>query len=128
MNSNLWRIVGTVVLFILIFLTGFLLTRSGKPYNGALFSVHKLITLAAVVFLVVMVIQVNKAIGLGTTALAAVIVTGLLFLVTIISGGLVSALKTAPTVVLLIHRIAPFLTAISTAATLFLTLGRAPVF
>jgi hypothetical protein len=40
-----------VILFLLTLVFGFWLSHAGKPYNGMLFNVHKLIALACVVFL-----------------------------------------------------------------------------
>lgn len=124
MASSQLRIIGTALFFVLIFLTGIILTRLGRPYGAILLNVHKLVSLAAVAFLIVIVLQVNKAAGLGTSALLAAIITGVFFAGTIVSGGLLSALKSAPAFVLWTHRIAPFLTAVSTAVSLYLLIGR----
>jgi succinate dehydrogenase/fumarate reductase cytochrome b subunit len=108
----------------LIFLSGFWLTRSGKPYNAIVLTVHKLISAAAVVFLVVTMVQVNKAARLNAGELAASVVTGLFFIGTFATGALLTADKPMPAVVLWLHRITPFLTVLASAATLYLSLGR----
>jgi hypothetical protein len=61
---------------------------------------------------------------LNTIELTAGVVTGLFFLGTIISGGLLSTGKPMPAVILTLHQITPFLTVLSTAATLYLLLSR----
>jgi hypothetical protein len=48
----------------------------------------------------------------------------LLFLATIISGGLLSTDKAMPTAILTMHQITPFLTVLTTAVTLYLLLSR----
>lgn len=113
-----------VLFFAVIYLTGFWLTRSGRPYGAALFNIHKLVSLAAFIFLIVVAVQVNKAVGLNASGLTSTIVTGVFFIATIVSGGLLSAVESAPAVVRLIHWVAPFLTTVSTAATLYLLLVR----
>jgi hypothetical protein len=50
--------------------------------------------------------------------------TGLFFLGTIITGGLLSTGKPMPAAILTIHQITPFLTVFSTAVTLYLLLSR----
>jgi hypothetical protein len=114
----------TVALYLLIFASGFWLTRSGKPYNTIVLTIHKLISVVAVVFLVVTMVQVNKAARLNAGELAASIVTGLFFVGTFTTGALLTGDKPMPAVVLWLHRITPFLTVLASAVTLFLSLGR----
>ncbi len=119
MNTNS-RIVVIVILFILKLILGIWLTLAGKPYNGLLLTVHKLIALATVIFIGVTVHNLRTGVGLNTLELIAVITTGALFLAAIISGGLASTEKLAYPAIVLIHRIAPFLSILTTAATVYL--------
>lgn len=105
------------MLFLVIFVSGFWLSRSGKPYNVVIFTVHKLVSLGAVVFLAATIHQVA---GLGVAELLAGVVTGLLFLCTFISGGFLSTGKPMPAAVLKMHRVTPFLTVLSTTVTLYI--------
>lgn len=114
------RVVGVSLFFFVIFLFGIWLSRSGKPYNGLILNIHKLIALAAGVFLAMIIYQINQVAKLKTTELIASVVTGLLFLVTGISGGLASIDKPMPMVILTMHQILPFLTVLSTVVTLYL--------
>jgi hypothetical protein len=116
------RLVGTGLFFLFIFLSGLWLSRSGKPLNGIILTIHKLISLAALVFLVITIYQINQVATLSTIALIAGAVTGLLFLGTIITGGLLSTGKPMPAAILTMHQITPFLTLLSTAVTLYLLL------
>jgi hypothetical protein len=115
------RILGAVLFLVAIFVSGFWLRGAGKPYNSALLNVHKLIALAAAVLFVVTVIQINKASGLSGIELAATIVTGILLLGAIISGGL-SSISTMPIVVVRIHQITLSLATVFTAITLYILL------
>jgi hypothetical protein len=115
------RVVGAIIFFVLIFVSGFWLRSAGKPYNSALLNVHKLIALAAAVLFVITVIQINKASGLSGIELAATIVTGILLLGAIISGGL-SSISTMPIVVVKIHQITLSLATVFTAITLYILL------
>lgn len=122
-STSLLRIAGTILFFVCIFLSGFWLSHSGKPYNGLLFNLHKLIALAAVVFLIITIHRINEAAKLNTAEFTACVVTGLLFLVAIISGGLVSLDRPMPLALLTLHHLLPYLVVFSTAVTLYLLLG-----
>jgi hypothetical protein len=124
MGTTQLRIVGVGLLFLFIFLSGFWLSHSGKPLNGIILTIHKLISLAAVVFLVITIYQINQAATLSAIGLIAGLVTGLFFLGTIIAGGLLSIGKPVPAAILTMHQITPFLTLFSSAATLYLVLSR----
>ena len=87
-------------------------------------TIHKLISLAAVVFLIITMYQINQVAELSATESIADVVTGLLFLGTMISGGLLSTDKPMPAAILTMHRLTPLLTVFSTAVTLYLLLGR----
>jgi hypothetical protein len=83
-------------------------------------TIHKLISLAAVVFLVITIYQINQVAKLSAIELVAGVVAGLFFLSTIITGGLLSTGKPMPAAILTMHQITPFLTVLSTAVTLYL--------
>jgi hypothetical protein len=114
------RIVGVVLFFLFIILSGFWLSKSGRPFNAGILTIHKLISIGAVVFLAITIYKVNKASSLTTIDIISVVVTGVFFLITIITGGLVSALKTTPMAILRVHQITPWLTALSSIVTLIL--------
>jgi len=120
MNPGQIRAAGAGLFFVFIFLSGFWLSGSGKPLNPILFTVHKLITLAAVVFLVINIYQANQAASLSPLERAACLLTGLLFIATIATGGLLSIDQPIPPFVHRLHQVIPFLTLLSSAATLYL--------
>ena len=116
--------VGGGLFLVCIFLSGLWLSRHGTPLNSLVLTIHKLISLAAGIFLVVTAYRTHQVATLGATTLAAGVVTGLLFLGTGISGGLVSTDKPAPVSILWMHRITPLLTVLSTIVTLYFVLSR----
>jgi len=113
-----------VLLYLAIFVSGFWLSRLGRPFNVILLTVHKLVSLAALVLLAFTVYRVTWDVALGAIDWAVVALTGLFFLGTIATGGLLSVDRPMPAAVLTLHRITPFLTVLSTAAALYLLLGR----
>jgi len=124
MTSNHFRILYIVVFFLLIFLSGFWLSRGERPYGVLLLTVHKLLSITVVLFLTVIIAQINKSIGLGSLEWIAIVVTGIMFIGTIATGGLLSTAKLMPALVHQLHQITPFLTLASTALTLYLLLTR----
>ncbi len=124
MGTTQLRIVGAGLFFLSIFLSGFWLSRSGKPYSVIIFNIHKLVSLAAVVFLIITIYQINQVAKLSAIELIASVVTGLLSLGTIVSGGLVSIDKPVPAAISMMHKLFPYLTVLSTAVTLYLLLSR----
>jgi hypothetical protein len=93
-------------------------------YNVIILTIHKLISLAALVFLAITVYRINQSSTLNPLELTTGMVTGLLFIGTITTGGLLSTDKSMPAAILIIHQILPFLTVIATAATLYLLFSR----
>ncbi|MFC1879449.1 hypothetical protein ACFLZW_06005 [Chloroflexota bacterium] len=117
-------IIGFGLSFLVIFLVGILLARSGKPHNTLFLTIHKLISLAALVFLYIAISKANQAAGLSMFELTAAIVTGLFFVGAIITGGLVSTGNPMPAFVERLHKTTPYLTVLTTAVTLTLLLSR----
>lgn len=124
MSATLLRVVGTGLFFLFIFLSGIWLSKSGKPLNGIILTIHKLIGLAAGVFLVMTVYRIHQVAPLSTVEITAIVVTILFFAGNVTAGGLLSTGKPMPAAILTMHQITPFLTVLSTAATLYLLLGR----
>jgi hypothetical protein len=110
------------LIFIFIFLTGFWVRSDGKPYSSIILTIHKLISLAAGVALGIALFRLNQAAGLSSQVLTVVLVSGVLFVITVLSGGIWSIEKEIPMVVLRLHRVSPFLTALSTGVMLYLVI------
>jgi hypothetical protein len=117
------RILITGIFFLFIFLSGIWLNRSGRPYKSMILTIHKLISLGTIVYLVITIRRLIQAFGLSAIELTALVMTGLLFLGTMITGGILSIPKPMPKVVLKLHRMMPLLTVLFTALTLFLLIG-----
>ena len=124
MSTAVLRVVGAGLFFLLIFFSGIRLSRSGRPLNGTILTIHKLVALAAAVFLVFTIYHMNHVATLGATELVASVVTGFVFLGTGISGGVLSTDRPIPPALLRVHQIGPFLTVLSTAGTLYLLVSR----
>jgi hypothetical protein len=124
MGTNQLRVVSAGLFFLFIFLSGFRLSRTGKPYSRIILTIHKLIGLAAGVFLVMTVYRIHQVAPLSPVEITAIVVTVLFFAGNVATGGLLSTDKTMPAVILKLHQITPYLTVLSTAVTLYLLLSR----
>jgi hypothetical protein len=124
MNTATMRVVSTGLFFLFIFVSGIWLSRSGRPLNAGILAVHKLVSVAAGVFLIVTMVRLNRVAPLSATEWTAIVVTGLCFLGTAVSGGLLSIDKPMPAAILRAHQIMPVLVVISTAVSLYLLLSR----
>jgi hypothetical protein len=122
MNTYISRIVSMSLFFIFIFLSGYWLSRSGKPYPMIIFTLHKLISLGALIFLSAMVYKIYQTTPLPTVQVIVIVVTGICFLIMMITGGLLSIEKSMPAVIHKTHQITPYLTLISVSLTLYLLL------
>ena len=122
MKTILSRMLGAGLFFLLIFLSGFWLNFSGKPYRILFFNAHKLIALAALVFLGFMINKIHRTDPLTTVQILSVAVTGLLFVVTMITGGLMNIGKDLPVFIFRLHHVTPYLTILSSAVTLTMLL------
>jgi hypothetical protein len=119
------QVLGIGFLFTLKFLSGIWLTRSSKPYNAVILAAHKIISVLTVVLIAVAVRHWGQDASMGAVEIGALIATGVLFLLTILSGGFLSTDRPAHAAILVVHRAAPFLTVLSTAVTIYLVLQSA---
>jgi hypothetical protein len=117
------RAVVAGISFLFVFLSGIWLSRAGQPLNVGISTIHKLISLAAGIFLLVTICQRNQVVPLNTTEWIAVVTTGLCFLGTVASGGFLSSDKPMPVALRRLHQVGPVLAALSSAGTLYLVLS-----
>jgi hypothetical protein len=116
-----FAIPGIALLLTLAF--GLWVSNAGKPYNGILFNIHKLIALGAVVLAIIQLTQTLK----GTDSLVLIIVllvlAGLSVIALFATGALMSMEKLSYTLTLTIHRVASVVIVLSMTPVVYL-LGR----
>ncbi|MBK9603626.1 MAG: hypothetical protein IPO36_17575 [Anaerolineales bacterium] len=109
------------IVFLLTLAFGFWLSRAGKPYNGVLFNIHKLLALAAVI---VAVFEIRKTLqGDGATPFYGVLIalTGVSIIALFATGALMSIGKLNYAVSLTIHKAAPILATMTLIAAIYLS-------
>jgi hypothetical protein len=122
MNSMLSKIVGCGVGFILILVSGVVVSRIGKPYNPAIFGVHKIAAVGTAILLVVIIRNLARTVELHALAPVVFVITGLLFVALIVSGALLS-LSIGPEAVLRVHQVVPLLAVGFSALSVYLVIG-----
>ena len=125
MNTNLLKVSSVGAAFLIMFLSGFWLNRTGKPYATLIFTIHKVIGLGLGVLLFIMVRQAHQATSLNSVEATAVAIAVLFFIATVITGSLLSLPnKSMPAIVSMLNKILPYFTMLSAAVTLYLLLNR----
>lgn len=99
---------------------GFWLSRLGKPYNAALFNVHKLVALGVVVLSGLEAVRLLRAGSPDGLLIAALGIAGLAVIGLFVSGALMSTGKLDYTLLLTVHRIAPAALVVVLGLALFL--------
>lgn len=112
------------VVLVLVIVSGLWLSRSGRPLNVLILTIHKLIAVGGVVLLVITLYRLNQTTPLSSLEIAVTGVTILLFILLIVTGGLLSTAKVWPGIVLKIHQVVPTLVIFSTVANLYLLHGK----
>lgn len=120
MGISLSNLANAGLFFLFIFLSGFWLNRSRKPYNVLIVIIHKLIGLAAGIFLGLTVYRIHQATPLSTVQIACVVITMLFFAVNVATGSLLSANRPMPKAVSVINKLFPYLTVASTVVMIYL--------
>jgi hypothetical protein len=109
-----------IVLFILTVAAGFWVSKTGKPYNTGIFTLHKLLALAAVVLAAIAISRILKVTPIQNLIVILIILAVVSVIALFATGALMSVQKTVGSIWLLIHRIAPFVLAGSTFGAIWL--------
>ncbi|HCS38771.1 MAG TPA: hypothetical protein DIW44_04200 [Anaerolineaceae bacterium] len=109
-----------IILFVLTLAAGFWVSKTGKPYNTGTFTLHKLLALAAVVFVTIAITDVLKTTHAQPLVIVLVVLAGLSVIALFGTGALMSIQKTVSSIWLFVHRVAPFLLAGSSISAILL--------
>ena len=134
MGTPASRIAVIGLLFLVTLLSGVWLSRnlrlndprlSGKPLAGADAAVHKLVALTMGIIAGVTIRNLHGGIEFRSIEFTAVIIAGLLFVLMVVSGSLLSLGKARNKGIVALHNIGSVLTVIATAGAIYLlTRGR----
>ena len=110
-----------LLLFLLTLAAGFWVSKTGKPYNTGIFTLHKLLALAVVVLTTITIASFLKTTQANSLVTLLIILAGLSVVALFGTGALMSIQKTVGSAWLLIHRITPFVLAGSVVLLVWLT-------
>ena len=108
------------IVFLLTLVFGVWLSLVGKPYNGTLFNIHKLIALGAVVVTGMQLFKVLKDTDIQVAPILLIVATVACAIALFATGALMSLEKLNYKVMLTLHRIAPILAAFAMVAVVYL--------
>jgi len=110
------------LIFLIMILSGIWLSRKGKPYHKGIVALHKITALLAVVYTAILISHMLNGIQIPSVVWIAIIVTGILFILNLVSGALLTIEKPMPVSVLFIHRYTPILLIVLCLAALYMTI------
>ena len=108
------------MIFLLTLASGLWLSRAGKPLKTAIFTLHKLIALAAVVVTALQTYKALTTLDVAPIIIALIIAIGLCVVALFATGALMSADKPGYSSLLLIHKIAPLLAVVAGVLVIYL--------
>jgi len=108
------------IIFALTLASGVWLSNAGKPYNNAIFTIHKLIALGAVVLAAIQMVEGIKTADITTLLIVLAVVAILAVIALFATGALMSLDKQPYKIWLFIHQIAPAVMALASAAIIYL--------
>jgi len=118
MNTTTSKYLIIGAMFVVVFILGYWMNRSGKPHSTLILTIHKLTALAIGIYLAINIYRIHQATPLPTAGIALVVITAGLFIVSIVTGSLLSTDKDNPAVITILNKIIPYITVASTALTI----------
>jgi hypothetical protein len=124
MDTLYIKIIIAVIIAIVICISGLWLNNSGKPYNTIVLTVHKLISVGTLLYIVFSCYQLNKTATFVPVELVLCISMLILFLIAIGSGAILSTDNQISSFVQIIHRISSIASFVFTGALIYLSRAR----
>ena len=119
MNIFTSRIIIAIIAVIFTIGSGIWLSKMGRPLNVILFNLHKLVSLAAIVFIVLGLIQLLNTVQADNLLIVLYVLTGLALVSTLATGGLLSFDKFGVPSIVLIHKISSILILVLSGLSLY---------
>ena len=118
--DTLSKLSAPIIGFLVTVVFGFWLSKLGKPYNGILFNVHKLIALGTVIVTGTQIYGTFKTLDAQTLLILLTIVMGLCVVALFASGAFLSIGNLNYAVVLTVHRVALVLGSVAIVMLIYL--------
>ncbi|MBN1117341.1 MAG: hypothetical protein JXA77_09070 [Bacteroidales bacterium] len=114
------KFVLTGVLYILILLSGIWLSRTGKPYNSGIFTIHKLFVLGTLIFLGITLFKGFQFSEASSLLKLCLVLSCFLLITVFVTGAVISIVEEPFLPVLWTHRVVPYISLIILSVTLVL--------
>jgi hypothetical protein len=116
------KLIISAILVFCVLLTGMWLSLLGRPLNTIVFSFHKIFAIAAVVLIVLSVLDLQRGIQLQSAEVWAIILSGVFMLLVLASGALLSFEGLVSNVTKFMHKLTPYLAVASIIITVIVLL------
>ncbi len=107
------RVIYVAIVFFLAIISGVWVTRTGRPLNNLIFTIHKLIALTSLVLTAIIVKKMSSGLEIPSSIMIWIVITWVLFAAMVVTGGALSFDKLAHRAIRVTHSILPLLTVIS---------------
>ncbi len=114
------KVILSGLLLLLSIIFGIWLSHAGKPLNQFIFTIHKLLALASVIFAGIIIFNIYKNLQINAMDITLIVFIIIFFLALFITGVFLSFEKPLPGIVLLIHKIGSVLIAIMAIILIYL--------
>ena len=112
------------IAFLLTLAFGLWVSYSGKPYNGILFNIHKLLALGVVIITIVQLAGILRNVDAGALNIILLVLAALCIVALFSSGALMSMNKLDYMLILTIHRVASPLMVFALALVIYLLVSK----
>ena len=114
------KVILSGLLLLLSIIFGIWLSQTGKPLNQFIFTIHKLLALASVIFAGIVIYNLHKNLDINAISIALIVIIIIFFIALFTTGVLLSFEKPMPASILLIHKIGSVLIAIMAIISIYL--------
>jgi hypothetical protein len=114
------KVILSGLLLLLSIIFGIWLSHAGKPLNQFIFTIHKLLALASVIFAGIVIYKLNMILDFNAISITPVLFIIIFFIALFTTGILLSFDKPLPGIELLIHKIGSVLIAIMAIISIYL--------
>lgn len=105
-----FKIIAAGLLLLLSIIFGIWLSNLGRPLNTFIFSIHKLLALATVIFAGIVVYNLHNNLEINAISIILIVLMAIFFLALFVTGIFLSFEKPLPGSILIIHKIVSALT------------------
>jgi hypothetical protein len=117
------KLMAPALIFALTLVSGLWLSHLGKPYNGLVFNIHKLIALGAAVAAGMQLYKLIAKTEVQAMLIVLIVLAALGIVTLFVTGAFMSLGNPAYKLLLTLHRVAPILAVASATGVVYLLIG-----